>query len=388
MTVAEVRPAAGPLSGATRVPPDKSISHRAAILAALADGTSRIRGYSPAGDCAATLSVLRALGVDVRRGGDDVTIEGQGDREFSPPPDALDCERSGTTMRLMAGALAGRPLRVVLTGDPQLRRRPMDRVADPLARMGARIETDDGRAPVELDGGQLHGIDYASPVSSAQVKSALLLAGLRASGTTSLTEPHPSRDHTERMLAAMGAPIESGPGRASVRAGALSAVDVTIPGDLSSAAPLLAAAALLPGSDLTVTGVGVNPTRAGFLRVLQRMGADVQVLSTNADVSAGDGAGGEPVADVRVRPTPLRSTAIDASEAPSMIDEVPLIGVLATRAEGRTQVRGVADLRMKESDRIAALVTGLRALGARIEEAPDGFVVEGPTRLAGGPCDA
>jgi 3-phosphoshikimate 1-carboxyvinyltransferase len=264
----------------------------------------------------------------------------------------------------------------------------MDRVADPLARMGARIETDDGRAPVELDGGQLHGIDYALPVSSAQVKSALLLAGLRASGTTSLTEPHPSRDHTERMLAAMGAPIESGRGRASVRAGALSAVDVTIPGDLSSAAPLLAASALLPGSDLTVTGVGVNPTRAGFLRVLQRMGADVQALSTNADASAGDGAGGEPVADVRVLSTPLRSTAIDASEAPSMIDEVPLIGVLATRAEGRTQVRGVADLRMKESDRIAALVTGLRALGARIEEAPDGFVVEGPTRLAGGPCDA
>jgi 3-phosphoshikimate 1-carboxyvinyltransferase len=385
------------LSGRCRVPGDKAISPRAAILAALARGTSVVRGFSPAGDCDRTLRALLALGVRVEpsdgRGTRTVVVDGPGWEGLRPPPGPLDCGRSGTTMRLLAGVAAGLPVVSVLTGDDQLLRRPMDRVAEPLRRMGARVELGpDGRPPLTVRGGELQGIEYRLPVASAQVKSCVLLAGLRASGWTTVVEDVPTRDHTERLLEAMGARVERptsepwlgpslpGPVQVSVAAGPLDPLDLGVPGDLSSAAPIVAAAALLPGSDVLVEGVGLNPGRTGFLRILERMGAGLEV------VPASDGV--EPVGTLRVRHARLRGVTVTGPEVPAAVDELPLLGVLGTQAEGVTEVRGAAELRVKESDRIAGLVAGLRALGAAIEELPDGFVVEGPTRLRGGRCDA
>jgi 3-phosphoshikimate 1-carboxyvinyltransferase len=284
-------------------------------------------------------------------------------------------------MRLLAGALAGRPLRAVLSGDPQLLRRPMERVAAPLRRMGARIETSAGTPPVTLDGGALRGARHRLPVASAQVKSAILLAGLRAEGETAVTEPHPSRDHTERLLAWLGAPIRRDDPR-TVRVGpaALKGLTLRVPGDVSSAAFLAAAGALVPGSDIAVEDVGLNPTRTGFLRALARMGAEVETEVLEEEP--------EPRGRLRVRPCPLTGIEVGAGDVPGIVDELPLLGLVATAAEGETRVTGAGELRVKESDRIAGLVAGLRALGARAEELPDGFVVEGPTRLGGGAADA
>jgi 3-phosphoshikimate 1-carboxyvinyltransferase len=382
----EVRPRDRAIIGTCQVPGDKSISHRAALVAVMAAGRSVVRGFSPAGDCSATLHVLRALGAGVVRRGDDVQIDGAWPDGLGSSPPPLDCGRSGTTMRLTAGVLAGAPFRSVLTGDPQLLRRPMDRVAEPLRRMGARVQlSGEGRPPMVIQGGTLTGITYTLPVASAQVKSAVLLAGLRAFGQTIVVEPVPVRDHTERLLSWLGMPVRreiaDGATRTILRAASLPAFDLTVPGDLSSAAPLLAAAALVPGSDLVVEGVGLNPTRAGFLRALEQMGAPVEVRETR-------GEGPEPRGDVRVRHAPLRGITVGAREVPSIIDELPLLGLVATQAEGVTQVHGAADLRVKESDRIAGLVSGLRALGAEAEELDDGFAVRGPTPLQGGRCDA
>ncbi len=386
MTAGRLRSARGPLTGSCGVPGDKSISHRAALLAAMADGGSRIRGFSAAGDCAATLHVLRQLGVRVDRHGADVYVGGRGVERLSAPAGPLDCGRSGTTMRLLAGVLAGASFPSVLTGDDQLLRRPMSRVAEPLGRMGARVATGPaGTAPLTIQGGRLLGIEYAQPVASAQVKSAILLAGLQAAGRTTVVEAVATRDHTERLVRAMGAAAESarspeGALRTSISAAALEPLDLAVPGDFSSAAPLIVAAALVPGSDVVLEDVGLNPTRTGLLRVLDRMGADIEIETRATEP--------EPLGRIRVRSAGLRATSVTAEEVPALIDELPLVGLLGTGAEGRTVVRGAGELRAKESDRITGLVSGLRTLGADAEELSDGFAVHGPATLTGGRCDA
>ncbi|HUY53531.1 MAG TPA: 3-phosphoshikimate 1-carboxyvinyltransferase [Candidatus Nanopelagicaceae bacterium] len=388
MTVGLIEPASGPLTGRCRVPGDKAISHRAAILAALATGVSAISGFSSAGDCQATLAAVAALGADVRHLGGTVQVHGRGG---GAPVDStlrvVDCRRSGTTMRLLSGVAASWEGATLLTGDPQLLRRPMERVAAPLRQMGAVVETGpEGRPPLRFTGGPLSGITFTSPVASAQVKSAVLLAGLCASGETVVHEPIPTRDHTERLLVAMGARlsvVHSDDGtRISVSRSTLRPLHLTIPGDASSAAVIMAAAALVPGSDVVIEGVSGNPTRLGLLQVLLRMGGRVDVVPV-----AGIGSP-EPTVTLRVRQAPLRATSVSADEVPLLVDELPLVGLLATQADGTTEVRGAAELRVKESDRIRGLVDGLRALGGEVEELPDGFVVEGPRRLSPGRCDS
>jgi len=371
-----------PVCGTCTVPGDKSISHRAAILAALAPGTSRVRGFSPAGDCASTLAAIRVLGARVEApGGEEVRIAGPVDglaRDVGP----VDCGRAGTAMRLLAGVVASFPVSAMLTGHSQLLRRPMGRVAEPLRAMGARVSLGHGdRPPIRIAGGGLRGIDHRPPVASAQVKSAVLLAGLRAEGRTLVREPVATRDHTERMLAAMGASIGWSDGGVWVEPSALRPLELRIPGDPSSAAFLWAGAAIAPGSDLTVEDVGLNPTRIGFLRIIERMGASVVVTQ-------GSDRAGEPAGSVRIRHAALTGTRVAAEEIPAAIDELPLVGLLATQADGVTEVRGAGELRVKESDRIAGLVAGLRALGADADEMTDGFVVRGPTPLRAGSVDS
>jgi 3-phosphoshikimate 1-carboxyvinyltransferase len=374
-----------PLTGTRRVPGDKSISHRAAIASVLGRGRSVFSGYSNAGDCQATIGVLERLAVTVERRNGAVTVTGQGPGGLRAPYGPLDCRRSATTMRLVAGLLAGAPFESILTGDEQLLARPMGRVAEPLERMGATVRMGGGeRPPLTIRGGTLRGIRYRLPMASAQVKSAVLLAGLQAHGSTTVIEPVASRDHTERLLDAMGARVHvavgSGGREVRIDGSELHPVEMQIPGDFSSAAALIAAACLVPGSDLTVEGVGLNPTRTGFLRVLERMGASVE---------AGPSTGWpEPGGDIRVRHAHLAGTRVGGEEVPSLIDELPLIGLLGALAEGVTEVRGAGELRVKESDRISGLVLGLRALGADAEEVTDGFVVRGPSLLRGATCDA
>jgi 3-phosphoshikimate 1-carboxyvinyltransferase len=374
----------GPLSGTVTVPGDKAISHRAAIVSSFADGRSLIRNFSSAGDCRRTLAVLRHLGGTARRDGAVVTVDGADVAEWKQPDQPLECGRSGTTMRLMAGVLAGAPLDVVLTGDVQLLARPMERVAEPLRRMGASIAAADGRAPLRIRGRALRGAEHRPTVPSAQVKSCLLLAGLRASGRTTIVERIPTRDHTERLLYALGVPVERSimPGgqAVSVVAARPSAGVIDIPGDTSSAAALAAAAVLVPKSDIVIQGVGQNPLRLGFFEFVRRMGGEVE-MERIADEP-------EPIGPVRVRHRPLHGIAVGPVEVPSAVDELPLLALLATQAEGVTEVHGAVELRAKESDRIAGTVEGLRALGARIDQVGDGFVVIGPTRLHGGRCDA
>jgi 3-phosphoshikimate 1-carboxyvinyltransferase len=377
----------GPLLGHCQVPSDKSISHRAAILAACSVGRSEILNFSAAGDCRASLALVRSLGCEVSQTGTRVEITGMGKAAPTLLDAALDCERSGTTMRLGAGLAAGVPVTLRLTGHPQLLRRPMERVAEPLRRMGAKVTTaPGGRPPIDIHGGNLIGIEYVPSQSSAQVKSAVLIAGLSASSPTTVVEPVPTRDHTERLLAAMGASIgevESDLGRSiRVLPGPLSPLCLTVPGDASSASVLGAAAALVPGSDVVLSRVSSNPTRIRFFEVLARMGALIEFEP------APDQIGPEPSADIRIKQGPLTAVRIGADEVPLLIDELPLVGLLATAAEGETEVRGAAELRTKESDRILGLVSGLRALGADAEELADGFVVRGPTRLRGAACDA
>jgi len=388
----------GPLRGCVRVLGDKSISHRALLLAALADGDSHIANFLPSGDCLATLACVRALGVDVtsipsallRAGpgpspyeGTAFVVHGRGLHGLRPPAAPLDCARSGTTMRLLAGILAGQPFSSTLTGDRQLLRRPMRRIAEPLRSMGAEIETAGGHAPLTIRGRRLHGHEHTLAVASAQVKSALLLAGLYADGPTTIRQPGPARDHTERMLAAMEANVQvtSLAVTLSPLSSPLAPLSLSIPGDISSAAFPLVAAALVPGSEVTVEGVGVNPTRTGLLDVLRTMRADVTLHHEREQ-------GNEPVADMTVRASELRGVEVGGDTVVRMIDEFPVLAVAATQAHGPTVVRDAAELRVKETDRIAAIVAGLRALGARIEPLPDGFIVEGPTPLRGGVVDS
>lgn len=374
------------LRGEVTVPGDKSISHRALLLGALADGRSEVRGWLPAADCLATLSAVRALGTVVEQlTPTELVIHGRGLRGLQPPGPQrpLDCQGSGTTMRLLAGILAGYPEHSVLDGHDGLRRRPMERVAAPLRLMGATVTTTDGRPPISVQGGELTGVDYALPVASAQVKSAILLAGLYARGETVVRQPGPARDHTERMLRAQGVPVraEGDTITLSPPSSPLTPWSLDVPADFSSAAFLLVAGLLVPGSELVIRQTNVNPTRTGLLDVLQAMGGQIETL--NAAEQAG-----EPVADLCVRPATLRGGAVAGDLVVRMIDEFPILAVAASQAEGETTIRDAEELRVKESDRIAAVAAELRRLGAQIEERPDGFVVAGPTPLRGARVDS
>ena len=380
----------GPLRGSLRVPADKSISHRAAIVAAMASEPVRVRNYLDAADTRSTLAAVTQLGAIVEPRAEGLLIRGCGLRNALPQHEAIDVGNAGTLMRLLPGWLAFQPGQsFTLDGDDSIRRRPVDRIAEPLSLMGARIEAREGRfPPFTVFGAPLTGVVYELPVASAQVKSCVLLAGLCTDSTT-VIEPVPSRDHTERMLAAAGAPVS----RVSDGAGFRTTVgntdelelgDVEVPGDPSSAAFLIAAGVLVKGSRLGLERVGVNWTRSGFLRILERMGAIVL-----ADLEApGTFQAVEPVADIDVRNAPIEATTVEAEEVPLAIDELPLVALLGCFAEGDTVVRGAAELRVKESDRIATVVEGLRGLGARIEALPDGFVVTGTGGLRGGRLDA
>lgn len=374
----------GMLRGRVRVPGDKSISHRTLLLGMLADGDSHVRGFLPAADCLATLGCVRALSVTVERlDPTRLVIHGRGLDGLRRPDAPLTCVRSGTSMRLLAGILAGQPFDSALTGDPQLLRRPMERIARPLRRMGAEIETVDGHAPLTIHGRRLQGHDHALPVASAQVKSAILLAGLYADGETIVRQPGPARDHTELMLDAMGADIaiDGLDVALTPSSSPLAPLDLTVPGDISSAAFPLVAALLVPGSEVTVEGVGINATRTGLLDVLEGMEADLTFDNRREQ-------GGEPVADLTTRFSDLRGTEISGETVVRMIDEFPVLAVAATQANGETIVREAEELRVKETDRIAVIASELRKMGARIEPLPDGFVVEGPTRLQGATVDS
>jgi 3-phosphoshikimate 1-carboxyvinyltransferase len=365
-----VAPGPGPLAGETSVPGDKSIAHRALLLAALADGRSMVRGFPGGADVRATLGAIRTLGATAIWQDDVVRIDGRG-LDLGAGVDAtLACGNSGTTMRLGMGLVAAAAGRRTLDGDASLRRRPMERVAEPLRRMGARIATTDGHAPVVVEGAALAGIEYPTPVASAQVKSAILLAGLRARGTTAVVEPLPTRDHTERMLRHMGVPVAQEGARVAVSGGrSLAPLDLVLPGDPSSAAFLVVAALLVPGSRVRIAGVGTNPLRTGAFTILRRMGARIVVEAERDEA-------GEPCGDVVVEHAALRGTTIEPAEVPGAIDELPILAVAAAFAEGETRVHGAGELRVKESDRIAALEQ-LRTLGVGFDATADGFVVRG-----------
>ncbi|MBI3873299.1 MAG: 3-phosphoshikimate 1-carboxyvinyltransferase [candidate division Zixibacteria bacterium] len=389
------------LSGVYTPPPDKSISHRALILAALATGRSTVTPLSRSADVAGTAACLRQLGVAIDAGENQWVIQSPGVNQWTAPERALDCGNSGTTMRLLAGCLAGGRFSSRLVGDPSLSHRPMARLAEPLQRMGANITLAAGNvAPIEIVGLSLRGIEYELPVASAQIKSAILLAGLQASGNVSVIEPIPSRDHTERMLAAAGVGCTvdvprrppgdwreqllasdgdaepDSPARRTIRLGAGRSVrpcDWTVPGDFSAAAFIIAAAIGVHKSDIIISDVGLNPTRTGFLRAVRRMGATV-------DVKPKGTTGGEPCGQIRLQSAAaLKAIKVSAAEIPALIDELPILAVLAARAEGVAVIRGAGELRHKESDRIATVTANLRAMGVKVAELEDGWAIEGPT---------
>lgn len=368
---------AGALAGTVRAPGDKSISHRAAIIGALAQGTTTVSGFSEGADCASTLGVLAGLGVAIEREAERVTITGTGGEGFTEPASELDCGNSGTTMRLVAGAVCPFPVDVTFTGDESLLRRPMGRVVLPLTLMGARLSAADeeGHPPLRVRGGALTGINYSPPVASAQVKSAVLLAGLGAEGYTTVNELAATRDHTERMLRKSGISLLKDGLAVTLKPGVPQALDVRIPGDFSSAAFFITAALMCPGSRVTISYVGLNPTRTAFLRLVEKMGADISFTTTDD--------GWEPAGDITVKHSGLRGIEVSPEDVAEAVDEVTLIALLATAAEGRTAIRGAAELRHKESDRISGAVAGLKAMGVRIDETPDGMEIAGPAQLRG-----
>lgn len=374
-----------PLQGSLTIPGDKSVSHRSVMFAALADGTSHIEGFLEGEDTRATARIFSQLGVRIETPSPSQRIvHGVGIDGLQAPDAPLDCGNAGTGMRLLAGLLAGQAFDCTLIGDESLSGRPMRRVTGPLSQMGAKIDTEsDGTPPLHVHGGQsLHGIDFASPVASAQIKSAVLLAGLYAQGETSVLEPHPTRDYTERMLSAFGVDIEFSPGKARLRGGQrLRATDIVVPADFSSAAFYLVAASIIPGSELRLKQVGLNPRRTGLLHALRLMGADITEENPAEQ-------GGEPVADLVVRYAPLKGARIPEALVPDMIDEFPALFVAAAAAEGQTVVSGAAELRVKESDRLAAMATGLRALGMQVDETEDGATLHGGVRLGSGTIES
>ena len=366
------------------VPGDKSISHRAVLIGAVCEGETVISGFGRSADTEATIAAARALGVEVvDEEVDLLRVRGVGLGGLRQPEAPVDCGNAGTLMRLLAGLFAGQEGRLELAGDGSLSARPMERVAEPLRRMGARFETTDGHAPLVVEGGELRAIDYELPVPSAQVKSAVLLAGMQAEGSTTVVEPIPTRDHTERLLERAGARVTRRPTSVTVeRAERLQLPEVEVPGDVSSAAPFLVAAAIVPGSAVTVHGVGLNPRRTGLLDVLERMGAKIAVYNRRP-------IGGEPAGDVEVRTSDLVGTTVSAAEVPSLVDELPLLAVAACHARGDTVVHGASELRHKESDRLEAIVEELRRIGGHVRATRDGFRIRGvPARLRGGVVDA
>ena len=374
-----------PLQGSLTIPGDKSVSHRSVMFAALADGTSHIEGFLEGEDTRATARIFSQLGVRIETPSPSQrVVHGVGIDGLKAPDAPLDCGNAGTGMRLLAGLLAGQSFDCTLIGDESLSARPMRRATGPLTQMGPRNDPRDaGPPPLHVHGGQaLHGIDFASPVASAQVKSAVLLAGLYAQGETSVTEPHPTRDYTERMLSAFGVDIAFSPGKARLRGGQrLRATDIVVPADFSSAAFYLVAASIIPGSELRLKQVGLNPRRTGLLHALRLMGADISEENPAEQ-------GGEPVADLVVRYAPLRGARIPEALVPDMIDEFPALFVAAAAAEGQTVVSGAAELRVKESDRLAAMATGLRALGMQVDETEDGATLHGGVRLGSGTIES
>ena len=374
----------GKLHGEIRVAGDKSISHRSIMLGALADGVTEVSGFLEGEDCLATLAAFRAMGV--RIDGPDqgrVSIHGVGLHGLQAPQGPLYLGNSGTSMRLLAGLMAGQPFDVVMSGDASLSRRPMKRVTTPLMEMSARIETSpDGTPPLKISGGgSLHGIDYVMPMASAQVKSCLLLAGLYAEGRTCVTEPAPTRDHTERMLTGFGYAVERDGSKVCLQGGGrLTATAIDVPADISSAAFFLVGASIAPGSELLLRHVGINPTRIGVINILREMGADIELLDSSE-------VGGEPVADIRVRSAPLRGIRIPEDQVPLAIDEFPALFIAAACAEGETVLTGAEELRVKESDRIQVMADGLAALGVVAKPTSDGIIIRGG-RLGGGRIDS
>lgn len=376
--------AGGVLLGDLVVPGDKSVSHRSIMLGSLADGTVEVSGFLEGDDALATMAAFRAMGVAIE--GPDrgrVTIHGVGLRGLKQPRQVIDCGNSGTSMRLLSGLLSGQNFSLELTGDASLRKRPMNRVAVPLREMGAEIETAaDGRPPLKIRGkASLRAIEYAMPVASAQVKSALLLAGLYANGKTCVIEPAPTRDHTERMLRAFGYPVETDGAKICVEGGGrLRAANIDVPADISSAAFFIVGASIAPGSDITLRNVGVNQTRTGVIHILRAMGADIALLNEREQ-------GGEPVADIRVRHAQLKGIEIDPAHVPLAIDEFPVLFVAAANADGITTLSGAEELRVKESDRIQVMADGLRTLGVDAEPLADGMRIRGGA-YSGGRIDS
>lgn len=372
------------LRGEVTVPGDKSISHRSVMFGAIAKGLTEIDGFLQGADCLSTISCFERMGVSIENRGERVLVFGNGMHGLKEPDGVLDCGNSGTTTRLLSGLLSAQPFCVTLTGDESIRKRPMKRIITPLSQMGASIKSvnNNGCAPLFIEGQRLHGISYQSPVASAQVKSAVLLAGLYAEGETRVTEPYLSRNHSELMLAHFGADVRTEGTTAVLRpARELFGQKISVPGDISSAAFFIAAALMVPGSELLIRNVGINPTRDGILTICRSMGADIEILNPSAG-------SGEPVADLLVRHSSLHGTEIGGAVIPTLIDELPVIAAMACLADGKTVIRDAAELKVKESNRIAVMTEGLSAMGARVEETADGMIIHGGSPLHGAVIDS
>lgn len=367
------------LRGEVTIPGDKSISHRAVMLGAISEGTTRITNFLRGADCLSTIACFRKMGIDIEESPDQILVHGKGLHGLQAPADILDAGNSGTTTRLISGILVGQSFESTLTGDASIQKRPMKRIITPLTMMGADVESlsGDGCAPLRIRGSHLKGIDYHSPVASAQVKSCILLAGLYADSVTSVTEPYVSRDHSERMLSSFGAALKTDGCTVSIQPEPrLMGQEVAVPGDISSAAYFIAAALLVPGSELLIKNVGINPTRDGILRICRRMGADITILNRREH-------GREPVADLLVKHSPLKGTVIEGAVIPTLIDELPILAVMAAFAEGSTVIRDAQELKVKESNRLDILVHHLSAMGADITGTEDGMVINGGRPLHG-----
>lgn len=374
----------GKLSGTVTVPGDKSISHRSVMFGSIAEGLTEISGFLQGADCLSTISCFSKMGIEIENKGDTVLVHGRGLRGLKQPDEILDCGNSGTTTRLISGILSAQSFDVTLTGDESIQKRPMKRIMDPLSRMGAKIESvrGNGCAPLHITGSPLHGISYDSPVASAQVKSSILLAGLYADSETRVTEPYVSRNHSELMLTSFGADVRTEGTTAILQpAKELYGQKILVPGDISSAAFFIAAALIVPGSEVLIKNVGINPTRDGILRVCKEMNADITLLNVKDDI-------GEPTADLLVRSSHLKGTVIEGAVIPTLIDELPMIAAMACFAEGTTVIKDAAELKVKESNRIAVMVESLSAMGADVTETEDGMIIRGGKPLHGAVIDS
>ena len=364
------------IKGRLRVPGDKSISHRAVMFGAISKGITNIKGFLTGADCISTISIFKKMGIDIEIKKTDVTVKGKGLYGLSNPGEILDCGNSGTTTRLVSGILSAQNFTSVLTGDKSIQKRPMNRIIAPLTLMGADIKSNDGFAPLTITGSSLHGIEYNSPVASAQVKSAILLAGLYADSPTTVIEPAKSRDHTELMLKKFGANLNTTKTSATINpCKELFSTDIDVPSDISSAAFFMAAAVLVPGSELILENVGINPTRDGVIKVLKDMGANIEIINSNDEF--------EPVADIKVSYSKLHATTIGGEIIPTLIDELPLLAAIASLAEGKTIIKDAAELKVKESNRIKVMCEELSKLGVNVLETEDGMEIEGTNKLPG-----